>query len=103
MPARFLALLLVLTFAGWAPAQGLAELAPDSAVLVLDLAPDAGPPAGLVDALAALGWADAADPLGRLAQLLAGDALDGMGGEADPLAEIADACPAAADALDGLD
>jgi len=103
MPARFFALLLVLTVAGLAPAQGLAELAPDSAVLVLDLAPDAGPPAGLVDALAALGWADAADPLGRLAQLLAGDALDGMGGEADPLAEIADACPAAADALDGLE
>ena len=103
MPVRFLALLLALTVAGLAPAQGLAELAPDSAVLVLDLAPDAGPPTGLVEALAALGWEDAADPLGRLAQLLAGDALDGMGGEADLLAEIADACPAAADALDGLE
>jgi hypothetical protein len=103
MLSRFLALLLALTVAGLAPAQGLAELAPDSAVLVLDVAPDAGPPAGLVDGLAALGWADAADPLGRLAQLLAGDALDGMGGEADLLADIADACPAAADALDGLE
>ena len=103
MLARFLALLLVLTVAGLAPAQELAELAPDSAVLVLDVAPDAGPPAGLLDGLAALGWADAADPLGRLAQLLAGDALDGMGDETDLMAEIADACPAAADALDGLE
>ncbi len=103
MPIRLLTLLLVFAVAGLAPAQGLADLAPDSTVLVLDIAPDAGPPTGLVESLAALGWADAADTLGRLVQVLADDALDGMAGELDVLAELAGVCPAAADAVDGLE
>ncbi|MBW6454595.1 MAG: hypothetical protein K0A98_01805 [Trueperaceae bacterium] len=105
MPTRRLALLLALTLAvaGIAPAQGLLDLAPDSAVLVLDVSPDAGPPAGLVAALEELDWDAAGDALGRLAQVLGGEALDGMGGEADLLGEIADACPAAADAVEGLE
>jgi hypothetical protein len=72
-------------------------------VLVLDVATDAGPPAGLVAALEELDWEAAGDALGRLAQILGGEALDGMGGEADLLAETAEACPAAADALEGLE
>jgi len=103
MPTRLLALLLALTLAGMATAQGLLDLAPDSAVLVLDVAPDAGPPAGLVAAIEELGWVEAGDALGRLAQILSGEALDGMGGEGDLLGEIADACPAAADAVAGLE
>jgi hypothetical protein len=103
MPTRWLALLLAFTLAGVAPAQSLPSLAPDSAVLVLDVSPDAGPPAGLVAALEALDWAEAGEALGRLAQILGGEALDGMGGEDDLLGEIADACPAAADTLEGLE
>jgi len=103
MPTRWLALMLALTLFAAAPAQELLDLAPDSAVLVLDVATDAGPPAGLVAALEELDWDAAGDALGRLAQVLGGEALDGMGGEADPLAEMAEACPAAADALEGLE
>jgi hypothetical protein len=103
MPTRWLALLLAFTLAGIAPAQGLLDLAPDSAVLVLDVASDAGPPAGLVAALEELDWDAARDALGRLAQILGGEALDGMGGESDPLSEMVDACPAAADAVEGLE
>ena len=103
MPTRWLALLLALTLAGTAPAQGLLDLAPDSAVLVLEVAADAGPPAGLVAALEALDWTEAGEALGRLAQILGDDAFAGMGGEDDLLGEIADACPAAADTLEGLE
>lgn len=103
MPTRWLVLLLALSLAATAPAQGLLDLAPDSAVFVLDVAADAGAPAGLVAALEDLDWAAAGDTLGRLAQVLGGEALDGMGGEDDLLGEIADACPAAADAVEGLE
>ena len=107
MPTRRLALpltmLLALTLFAAAPAQELLDLAPDSAVLVLDVGADAGPPTGLVAALEELDWDAAGDALGRLAQVLGGEALDGMGGEADPRAEMAAACPAAADALEGLE
>jgi hypothetical protein len=103
MPTRWLAPLLALTLCAAAPAQELLDLAPDSAVFVLDVAPDAGPPAGLLAALEDLDWDAAGDVLGRLAQILGGEAVDVMGGDDDLLGEIADACPAAADALDGLE
>ena len=103
MPTRWLAPLLALTLFATAPAQELLDLAPDSAVLVLDVAPDAGPPAGLVAALEELDWDAAGDVLGRVAQVFGAETLDGMGGEADLLAEVAAACPAAADALEGLE
>ena len=77
MPTRWLTLLLALSLGAMAPAQSLLDLAPDSAVLVLDVAVDAGPPAGLASALEALDWAAAGDALGRLAQVLGGEALSG--------------------------
>ena len=103
MTNRWLALLLTFSLAGLAPAQGLLDLAPDSAVLVLDISADAGPPAGLVEALEELDWAAAGDALGRLAQVLGGEALGDMGGTGDPLSEMVAACPAAADAVEGLE
>jgi len=84
-------------------AQDLLRLAPDSSVVVLELAPDAGPPAGLVEAISALPWGEAADTLGRLALGLA-DATNGPG-ELDVVAtllgELGAECAPAADVLAG--
>jgi hypothetical protein len=82
MPIRTLLLALGLSFLAGATAQSLIPLAPDTTVLVLETAPDAGVPAGLVAALTELGWDEALDTLGRLVAALGAGTddvgLDGM-------------------------
>lgn len=112
MPRRpRLALLLatVLVLPTWVVAQSthdLERLAPATAILALGFEPDAGPPAGLIDAFADLGFEEAGDTFARLIAFLGEDADlpadwhgdDGMAAMREGLRET---CAPAADALEG--
>ena len=101
-PLTLAALALLLSFA---PANPLLAVTPDTAAVVLEIAPDAGVPAELVEALAGLGWEEHLDTLMRVAGLLDTDLpLDENPTDmaAELLDEIAFACPPLADALEGI-
>jgi hypothetical protein len=103
MPIRTILLALVLALVTWAPAQAFNDLAPDTTVVVLEIAPDAGVPAGLAAALAELGWDEALATLGRLTALLGGADGAGMGEFDDLLAELEATCGPGVLDLTGLE
>ncbi len=75
-----LAFLVALLIGVTASAQDLLRLAPDAAIVALEIAEDAGPPPGLVQALDDLGWPEAMATWSRLAAALGtelDDAADG--------------------------
>jgi hypothetical protein len=101
---RIATLVTLLLFAGLAPANPLSSVTPGTAALVLEIAPDAGFPPGLLDALAGLGLEEHLDTLARVAALLDADLPVGEGPEdlmAGLLDEVAYVCPPLADALTG--
>jgi hypothetical protein len=104
MPIRSIVLTFALDVRGRGPAQTLTALAPDTTVIALEIAPDAGVPAGLAAALAELGWEDAMDTFGRLAAVLGGGSGDeGMGDVGDFVAGLEAMCGPGFVDLDGLE
>jgi hypothetical protein len=102
---RIATLATLLLFAGLAAANPLLAVTPSTAAVVLEIAPDAAPPPGLVEALAGIGWGDHLDTLTRLAEVLDADLDFGEDPEnlmADLLEEVAYICPPLADALEGV-
>jgi hypothetical protein len=102
---RSLTILVLALFVAFAPANPLLAVTPDTAAVVLEIAPDAGMPSDLVAALAGLGWETHLDTLLRVAALLDAELPIGEGAGdlfGELLDEIAFECPALATALDGI-
>jgi hypothetical protein len=102
---RYLAPVALSLLISFAPANPLLAVTPDTAAVVLEIAPDAGVPSGLVEALAGLGWETHLDTLMRIAAILdlelpvTDDPSDLVG---ELLDEVATTCPPLADALAGI-
>ncbi len=110
LPRFALLLALALVVPSWVAAQAttdLETLAPATTIVVLGFEADAGPPPGLVDAIAELGFDEAGETFARLVAYLGGDAdmasdwrdEDAMAAFQDGLR---DTCAPAADALEGV-
>jgi len=105
---RFLLLTSLLILAPLAASASLEELTPDSAALVLEIAPDAGAPVDLLFALDAIGWERPWQILGRLLALIDGDLNLGTQDDSESIwGDIIEGlswdCPALADVVGDAD
>lgn len=99
---RSLALIALSLVLGLAPANPLLAVTPDTAAIVLEIAPAAGVPSSLIEAFDGLGWETHLDTLMRVGMLLDSDLMlteDPTDAVAALLDEVVAVCPALADAL----